>query len=78
VVNVVFSVVTLFQNKKLDAGTLAAWAQFKKGCVFSVGLLLSVFSPSLGFGLIVLHYLLKEEKLSNKPWFVLLKSRISP
>jgi hypothetical protein len=76
-VNVLFSVVTLFQNKKLDSGTLAAWAQFKKACVFSVGLLLAVFSPSLGFGLIVLYYLLREEKLSNKPWFMLLKSRLS-
>lgn len=60
-----FALATLFlyQNKKFNEITNQLWSFLKTLLVLCLGFALSIFSPLLGFSLIILHYTMS----SNQP-----------
>lgn len=64
-INVLISLLVLFSNDNVNKYVLQSWKNVKKLCVFLVGTIIGLFSPSLGIGLIVL-YLMKEKEPLNK------------
>lgn len=57
---------TLFKSDQANQATLKSWKNFKKILVCTLGLAISVFSPSLGIGLIFLYFVLKNETLDPR------------
>jgi|688.fasta_scaffold01000_9 hypothetical protein len=65
---------TLFMNKEINAKVINSWKNVRKILVILVGLTIGIFSPTLGFGLIILYLMLHGESLKKNLFF----SRIFP
>lgn len=59
------TVLTLFLSPDINNRLKSVWNQFRKLIVICLGLLIAVFSPPLGMGLIVLDFMFHGEKISN-------------
>lgn len=57
---------TLFKNSQANQAALKSWKNFKKILVCALGLAIGVFSPSLGFGLVFLYFVLHDEVLDPR------------
>lgn len=64
-VAVAMGAITLFLSKDVNTQVLKALSNVRKLFVITFGLLVAVFSPALGLGLIVLYFMLKGESLQQ-------------
>lgn len=62
----IIAALLLFQVKKVNAVLKKYWKLFKRTLVISFGLIISSFSPSIGFGIILLYFLILGEKINNR------------
>ena len=62
---VAMGALTLFLSKEVNTQVLKALNNVRKLFVITFGLLIAVFSPALGLGLIVLYFMLKGESLQQ-------------
>lgn len=60
-----FALITLFQSQEINRQVRVVWAQCKKLLVICLGLIIAVFSPPLGLGLIVLDAMFHGQKISD-------------
>lgn len=62
-VSTALGILTLYLNKEVNETILRCWRNVRKLAVILMGLLIGVFSPSLGFGLIILYLMMHGESL---------------
>jgi hypothetical protein len=55
----------LFQNPKVNDSMLKSWKNVKKLLTITLGVAISIFSPSLGLGLIMLYFMLQGEHMNK-------------
>lgn len=61
----VLSAVTLFQVERLNQLAKIAWSGLQKVAAFFLGFFVATFSPALGFGIIILYFMLRGEGASD-------------
>ena len=62
-VHTVLALLTVFLNKEINASLYRSWCNVRKSFVMLLGLLIGVFSPPLGLGLVILDLMLHKENL---------------
>lgn len=55
----------LFRNSASNAKARYYWKQLKKTIAVTLGLLIATISPSFGFGIIILYFLIQGEEIQN-------------
>jgi ABC-type spermidine/putrescine transport system permease subunit I len=65
-INFLLAALTLFQNVKVYQAALKSWKNFKKILTCTLGLGITVFSPTLGLGLIFLYFMINNEPLDPR------------
>lgn len=55
----------LFQNPKVNESMLKSWKNVKKLLTITLGVAISIFSPSLGLGLIMLYFMIQGERINK-------------
>lgn len=60
------AIVCFFQIEAVNKILSNLWKLFRRGLVFSLGMFIATFSPSFGFGIVFLYFLLNGEKMNNK------------
>lgn len=64
-ISFVLAGLVLFMNKDVNAQMFKVFGSVRKMFVITVGLLIGVFSPPLGLGMIVLYFMLHGERLQQ-------------
>lgn len=59
IVSVLVATVCLFMNHTANDRVVRFWTLFRHAVVIIVGLLIALFSPTLGFGLLILYFSMK-------------------
>ena len=57
-----------FQSEKVNGLVKSLWGLYRKALVYSLGTFAATFSPSFGFGIIVLYYMLRGESMEGDPF----------
>ena len=70
-------VLTFYRVNTLNALANKFWRQLKRSSVFALGLILSVFSPYLGFGLVLMYFMLHHEILGQSPFARMMRQNLS-
>ncbi len=65
IVSTLLAGLILFQKAEVNMYMFKAWANAKKLAVFTLGLIIAIFSPVFGFGIIVLYLMLLGEHLDQ-------------
>ena len=63
------TLITFMMNPEIKATMVRCWRGLRKLLVIFIGLIIGVFSPSLGFGLIILYLMLHKENLRKTFFF---------
>lgn len=64
--NLLIATLTLFRSVQINQAANKSWKTFKKILTCCVGLGIAVFSPFLGFGLIVLYFISNNEPIDPR------------
>jgi hypothetical protein len=73
--NVIISALALFQNANLNKYLSLSWKNVKKVFAFWAGVVVGLFSPSLGLGLVILYFMQEGEPLNKAVLSRLFKSK---
>ncbi len=63
-INTALAGILLFQNGQINIHMQKSWRNVGKLLVFTFGLIIAVFNPPFGFGIIVLYLMLRGENLN--------------
>lgn len=55
-----------FQSEAFNANFRRHWKWFRRACAFLLGLSVATFSPTFGFGILILYFMLQGEKFDNR------------
>jgi hypothetical protein len=64
-INTALAGILFFQNEQINIQMRKSWRNVGKLLVFTLGLIIAVFNPPFGFGIIVIYLMLRGENLNS-------------